>query len=478
MPSVRADSGASSFITPLIIGCGLLMQGLEGTAIATALPAMAQGFGESPIRLNLAISAYLLCVAVFIPVSGWIADRFGARNVFCVAMGLFVVSSMMCGLSATLLQLVAARSLQGVAGALMMPVGRLVLLRTTPRAQIVRAMSVLTVPAVLGPIIGPPLGGLIVQAASWRWIFLLSAPVGLIGVVASLVFIPDVRGAAVRALDAPGFLLAGAGVAGLVLAMGEIGVPGRAPVVFALLAAGMLCLLLYSRHQSRAAHPILDLGLTKIPTFGIAVTFGSLWRIAMAASPLLLVMLLQVGFGLSPLQSGLISFAGAAGALLMKGAALPILRRFGFRRVLLFNSALSGVLFMAQGFLQQTTPHWVIFVLLLVSGFFRSLQYTSLGSLCYADVPERALSGASTIASMTQELSQSFGAALAAVVLQSALALRGGTSLAAADVSGAFLFVGALSLAPLIGFARLPRDAGDAINGRAGGRLAAAEPAE
>jgi len=468
MPSVRAKIGALTFVTPLIIGCALLMQGLEGTAVATALPAMARGFGDSPIRLNLAISTYLLCVAVFIPVSGWIADRFGARNVFCAAMGLFVVSSMMCGLSQTLPQLVAARALLGVAGAMMTPVGRLVLLRTTPRTELVRAMAMLTVPAVLGPIVGPLLGGLIVQVSSWRWIFLLSAPVGVFGVFASLVFIPDIRGAAGRPLDLVGFLLAASGVAALVIALGELGQPGRATLVIGLFLAGVICLAAYAGHQRRTEHPILDLALLRIPTFGAAIIGGSFWRIAMATTPLLLVMLLQVGFGMSPLQSGAISFAGAAGALLMKGPATPLLRRFGFRRVLVGNSALTGLFAMSLGLLQPTTPHALIFGLLLISGFFRSLNYTSLSALCYADMPERSLSSASALASMSQELSQSFGAALAAVALQLVLSLRGAATVVAGDVSIAFVGVGALSFLGLPFFLKLHQDAGDSISGRAG----------
>jgi len=474
MSTLRAAPVARTAITPLIIGTALLMQGLEGTAIATALPAMAQGFGESPIRLNLAISTYLLCVAVFIPVSGWIADRFGARNVFCLAMGLFVVSSMMCGLSQNLAELVAARALQGVAGALMTPVGRIVLLRTTPRADLVRAMSMLTVPAVLGPIIGPPLGGLIVQAASWRWIFLLSAPIGVAGVWAALAFIPNVRGGAKTPLDLAGFSLAGIGVAALVVGLGALGQPhGLAPVL-ALFLIGALCLAAFAWRHGRVRHPILDLGLLRVPTFRIAVVGGSVWRIAMATTPLLLVMLLQVGFGLSPLQSGLISFAGAMGALLMKGPASPILRRFGFRRVLIANTLLSGMLAASLALFQPTTPHAVIFAVLLLGGFARSLNYTSLSALCYADMGERSLSSASAMASMSQELSQSFGAALAAVLLQAALLAHGGARLTAGDVSLAFLAAGLLSLGGLPFFLRLPHDAGALING-ARPALAAAE---
>lgn len=461
-------------LIPLIVGCGLLMQGLEGTAVATALPSMAKAFGESPIRLNLAISAYMLAVAVFIPASGWAADRFGARNVFCAAMALFVASSMLCGVSHSLVELVAARALQGLAGAMMTPVGRVVLLRATPRSEIVRAMSILTVPAVLGPIVGPPLGGLIVQAASWRWIFFLSAPVGLLGVAASLLFLPDVRADSRQPFDVKGFILLGAGLAALVFAMGEVGQRGSSPAFALTLAvAGAGLLLAYWIHQRGAAYPILDLTLLRAPTFAASIIGGGLWRIPMAATPLLLVLLLQIGFGLSPIQSGLISFASAAGALFMKGPAMPILRRLGFRQVLIGNCVLGALLLLVQGLFRPSTPHAVMFAALFVTGFFRSLQYTSLSSLCYADISERSLGAASAFASMVQELSQSFGAALAGVVIQAVLTASGQVEITAAAASWSLIVVGGLSLVALPSFYGLPQDAGHAI----GGRPSAAEPA-
>lgn len=466
-------------LIPLIIGCGLLMQGLEGTAIATALPAMARAFGESPIRLNLAISAYMLAVAVFIPASGWAADRLGARNVFCAAMALFVVASMLCGGSRTLIELVGARSLQGLAGAMMTPVGRLVLLRATPKNQIVRAMSVLTVPAVLGPIVGPPLGGLIVQAASWRWIFFLSAPVGLLGVAASLLFLPDVRAETRRPFDVKGFVLMGCGLAALVFATGEIGQPGAPPgLPPALAAAGVALLLAYGIHERRTPEPILDLSLLRTPTFRASMIGGGMWRVPMAATPLLLVLLLQIGFGLSPIQSGLISFAGAVGALFMKGAAMPVLRILGFRRVLIGNCILGAALLVVQGLFRPTTSHTLMFAALFVTGFFRSLQYTSLSSLCYADIGERSLGAASAFASMVQELSQSFGAALAGVVLQAILAASGQAEITAGAASLSLIMVGGLSLLALPSFFGLPHDAGHAIGGRPSAAEPAASPAE
>jgi EmrB/QacA subfamily drug resistance transporter len=451
----------------LVIGLGLLMQGLEGTAIATALPSMARTLGESPVRLNLAISAYMLSVAVCIPISDWMSRRFGARNVFCAAMGLFALSSALCGLAGNLPQLLAARILQGLAGALMTPVGRVVILRATPRDQIVKAMSILTVPAVLGPILGPLIGGLIVEAASWQWIFFLSAPVGLMGVIGAVLVIPDMPGEPAGPLDIWGLALAGGGVAAVVTALGEVGRSNWPPgVIIGVIALGAVSLLAFARHAARAPAPILDLSLLGLPPMKVAVAGGGLWRVAMGASPLLLVLLLQVGFGLSPLRSAIISFAGAFGALLMKGPAGTLLRRYGFRRVLIVNGLLTSVLLGGIGLFQASTPHALIFGLLLIGGFFRSLQFTALGTLCYADVPDRALGGASALASMTQELAQSLGVALAAMTLQSLLALRHAMTFTGQDISISFFVMGGLSLLSLPLFGRLPAGAGDALSGR------------
>jgi EmrB/QacA subfamily drug resistance transporter len=428
---------------------------------------MARALGESPVRLNLAISAYMLSVAVCIPISDWMARRFGARNVFCSAMALFALSSALCGLATDLPQLLAARVLQGFAGALMTPVGRVVILRATPRDQIVQAMSILTVPAVLGPIIGPLIGGLIVEAASWRWIFFLSAPVGLVGLIAAVLVIPDLRGEPAGPLDLTGLVLAGGGVAALVTALGEVGRSDWHPgAIVGVAALGALSLLAYARHARSAPAPVLDLSLLRLLPMNVALIGGGAWRVAMGASPILLVLLLQIGFGLPPLKSAIIAFAGAMGALLMKGPATLVLRRYGFRRVLIVNGLLTSVLLGGIGLFQASTPHALVFGLLLLGGFLRSLQFTALGSLCYADVPDSALGGASALASMTQELAQSLGVAMAAVTLQSLLALRHGEALAGQDISTTFFVMGGLSLLSLPLFGRLPAGAGDALSGR------------
>src|SRR5216683_592744 len=317
---------ALRFLVPLIVACALFMENLDSTVIATALPQIAASLGEDPLRLNLAITAYLLSLAVFIPLSGWVADRYGARRVFRAAIVIFTVGSACCGLANSLPELVAARILhQGLGGAMMVPVGRLVMLRAVPKSELVRAMSYLTVPALVGPVLGPPLGGLIVTYSSWRWIFFINLPIGLLGIVLATLFIEDVRETAMWPLDVRGFLLAGLGLSGLMFGFETAGrgvLPGS--LVAVLLAVGALALALYVLHARVIAAPIIDLRLLSIPTFAGAIIGGSIFRIGVGALPFLLPLMLQLGFGLSPFASGLLTFASAAGALTMKFTAAPI----------------------------------------------------------------------------------------------------------------------------------------------------------
>jgi len=322
-------------IVPLIVACALFMQNLDSTVIATALPAIAVSLHEDPLRLNLAITSYLLSLAVFIPLSGWMADRFGARPVFCWAIAVFTLGSAGCGLAYNLPELIAARILQGMGGAMMVPVGRLVLLRTVPKADLVRALAFLSMPALLGPVIGPPLGGFIVTYSSWRWIFYINLPVGILGIVLGRLFIADLRERNVGPLDLRGFVLAGVGLAGLTFGLEAVG-RGALPVtvVGGLIVGGAICVALYVLHARHASYPIIDLALMRIPTFAASIYGGSLFRVGIGALPFLLPMLLQVGFGMNALGSGLLTFASAAGAMTMRLTATPVIRLVGFRRVL------------------------------------------------------------------------------------------------------------------------------------------------
>ena len=454
-------------LVPMIIGSALFMQTLDATVISNALPTMARSLHEDPLTLNLAITSYLLASAVFLPISGWAADRFGAKLVFRIAIALFAAASLGCGLSHTLPELVAARMAQGMAGAMMAPVGRLVLLRSVPKSQLVRAMSYLTMPAMLGPVLGPPIGGFIVTHFSWQWIFYINIPIGVLGVVLVTLFIGDVREAAVPPLDWRGFILTGFGLAGVVYGFENLG-RGMLPlaVIAGLFLGGAVCLLLYGLHARRAPHAIIDLSLLRIPTFMASTVGGAFIRMSMGATPFLLALLLQIGFGMNALAAGLMTFTSAAGALVMKATARPILARFGFKPVLVANTLVTGVIFMSYSLFKASTPQMLIVATLLVGGFFRSLQFTALNAMAYADVEQGRMSQASSLSAMGQQLSQSIGIGLAALLLHAIMGLHQAKTLQAADVSPAFFIIGVISLCGLFFFVGLPSDVASEVSGR------------
>ena len=453
-------------LVPMIVACALFMENLDSTVIATALPKIAESLHEDPLRLNLAITSYLLSLAVFIPLSGWVADRYGARSVFRAAIIVFTVGSACCGISQSLPELVAARILQGIGGAMMVPVGRLVMLRTVPKSELVRAMSYLTVPALIGPVLGPPLGGFIVTYSSWRWIFYINLPIGLLGIVLASLFIENVKEIGDWPLDLRGFLLASVGLAGLMFGFENAGrgvLP--MPLVAAMLLGGAICITLYVLHSRLHAYPIIDLKLLRIPTLAAAITGGSLFRIGIGALPFLLPLMLQLGFGLSPFASGLLTFASAAGAMTMKMTAAPIIRSFGFRRVLLGNAVISSAFVMSYAWFTPGTPHWLILLALLAGGFFRSLQFTCTNTLIFADVPPPLMSRATSFQSMAQQLSVSIGVGIGALLLHVTLLVNGRTELSAGDFSGAFLAVALISLSSVFFYLPLTGEAGAEVSG-------------
>jgi EmrB/QacA subfamily drug resistance transporter len=468
-----ADAPFSSLV-PAIIGGALLMQTLNATVLANALPTMARSFGENPVRLNTAISVYLLASAVCLPVSGWAADRFGAKRVFLVAIVAYAAACVGCGLAHSLSQLLAARAFEGAAGALLGPVGRLVLLRSTPRHNLVRAMSVLTMPALLGPVIGPAVGGAIVTYFSWRWIFYLNLPIAALGVVLVMRYIDDVREEAAAPLDWTGLVLTAVGMAAVVWAFDNLGRGPMPPAaIAALMAGGLVCLALYARHAARSQHPILDLTLLRIRTFSASVVGGAFMRMGMGATPFMLALLLQVAFGLTALQAGLMTFASAAAALVMKTCAPPILARFGFRRTLVVNSLIVAAAFMAYALFRPGTPHWVLYAVLLTGGFFRSLQFTSLNGVAFADIDQPRMSRASTMSTMGQQLAQSIGIGLAATLLHASLAFHHTRVLSAEVIGPAFIAIGFVALISTLFLLTLPADAGEGMHGPGGRRARA-----
>ncbi len=453
-------------LTALIVACALLMENLDGTVISTSLPAIARDLHEDPIALKLALTSYLLALAVFIPASGWVADRYGTRTVFRLAIMVFTGGSILCGFSSSLTGFVLARVVQGVGGAMMVPVGRLLLLRSVERHDLVKAMSFLTVPALLGPMLGPPVGGFITTYFHWRYIFWINVPIGIVGITLVTLFIENVRDDHVRPLDVAGFALSGIGLSAIVFGLTLLGRSfAPLPVVLALIVFGMVVFALYVRHARRVPHPVIDLSLLKVPTFRVSLTGGSLFRIGVGAVPLLLPLMLQLGFGMTPLRSGLTTFVAAMGAMAMKATASPILNLVGFRRVLVWNGAI-GIGFIAiNGLLSPTTPIALILGILLAGGYFRSLQFTGINAIAYADIDQAAMSRAVSFAAVAQQLALSVGVALGAGVLQIARSTHGG-GLQLSDFHWAFLAVAAVSTSSLVAFIRLPADAGASLSSR------------
>ncbi len=465
-------------LTALIVACALFMESLDGTVISTSLPAIAADLHRDPISLKLALTSYLLSLAIFIPASGWAADRFGARTIFRSAIIVFTLGSILCGFSSTLWEFVGARIIQGMGGAMMVPVGRLVLLRTVPKAEVVSALSYLTIPALLGPLFGPLVGGFITTYFHWRWIFFVNVPIGILGIALVSRFIQNVRGEA-WPLDVRGFLLSGAGLALLIFGMTLAGrgiVGGN--IVLALIIVGTVLLGLYYFHARTAKFPILDLSLLKVQTFRAAVIGGSLFRVGVGATPLLLPLMLQVGFGMNAFQSGSITFITSIGAMAMKTTAAPILRTFGFRHVLFFNSLLSSTILACYGLFTPSTPRLLMMGLLLFGGFFRSLEFTSVNAITYADIDQPALSRATSFSSVAQQLSLSLGITIGALLLESSQMIHGTAHITRADFPWAFLGVALISASSVLMFGSLPENAGMHLAGGARKKASEAEQTE
>lgn len=454
-------------VIPLVVASALFMENTDGTVIATSLPAIAADLGQDPVILKLAFTTYLLALTVFIPISGWCADRFGARNVFRAAIAVFTLGSIACGLSTSLEGLIAARALQGMGGAMMVPVGRLIILRTVTKSEMVAALATLTIPALIGPLVGPPLGGFITTYFHWRWIFWINVPVGLLGLALTTIYMPDIREEGVPPLDVVGFILSGIGLSALVFGATVFGrdvLPAYgAPV---LLALGVVLTLAYVWHARRTSNPILDLKLFRIATFRSGTMGGSLFRIGIGAVPFLLPLMLQLGFKLTPFQSGTLTCAAALGALTMKFTAGRILKRFGFRSVLIVNAVVSSATLALQGLFTPETSHLVILAVLLAGGFVRSLQFTSLNALSYSDVPQREMGTATSLYSVAQQLSLAAGIVCAASVLELAQYLRGDLTLAVADFAYAFFAVAFISALSVFSHLKLEKDAGAEVSGR------------
>lgn len=440
------------------------MQMLDSTVVATALPMMATSLNTDVIRMNAIITSYLLAVAVFVPISGWAADKFGARRIFIAAIVLFTLSSIACAASQSLNQLIAARIIQGIAGAMMVPVGRIILLRRVPKDQLLSAMAVLSLPALLGPIIGPPVGGFFVTYMSWHWIFLINVPVGILGVYLVIRYIradiPDTN----PPLDWLGFILSAVALASLVVSFESMGHSELSPKQLTiLLSTGVLTACWYIWHAKHTAFPIIDLSLLRVRSFAISVLGGNLFRFSLGSLPFMLAILLQLGFGMSAFAAGMVTFTSAIGALVIKPIAPRIIRLFGYRNVLMYNAILAGISIAICGFFNAQTSVWLISGVLAIGGVLRSLQFTAVNTLTYADLDNNAMSRASSFASMAQQLGISLGIACAAVTLNFSMSFHQNTTVQVEDLFWGFMVIGGLTAVSALSFRRLPKDAGAAL---------------
>lgn len=454
----------------LLVAGAFFMEFIDGTVIATALPDMAKSFGVQAVDLNIGISAYLITLAVLIPASGWIADRFGARKIFTLALAIFTLASVLCGLSTTLESFLAMRILQGVGGALMVPVGRLAVLRTTPKHQLITAIATLTWPALVAPIIGPPLGGFITSYANWRWIFFINVPLGLLAIVLALRFIPNIRDDDRRPFDLPGFVATAIAMVSLVYAMELLGAQHpESGLTIALLALGVGTFAFALRHFRRAAWPMIRLDAMQIPTFRVTMYGGSLFRASISAVPFLLPLMFQVGFGMNAFQAGSLVLAVFVGNLTIKPATTPLIRWLGFKKLLLINGVLNVLALLACALITPTTPVWLILLVLYLGGVFRSIQFTGISTLAFADVPSAQMSYANTLFSTATQLAVGLGISLGAIGIRIGANVSewlGMSSIPGISFRLAFVAIALICLIGMVDTLRLVKDAGSAVSAR------------
>jgi EmrB/QacA subfamily drug resistance transporter len=460
--------GGPSMVIALIVACAFFMENLDGNIIVTALPQMAASFHITPTRMSLGVTAYLLAVAACITVSGWMADRVGARNLFCAAIGVFTVASMLCGIAPNFLAFIAARILQGSAAAMMSPVGRLVVLRASPKKDLLRALSTLVWPALFAPVLGPPLGGLITSAASWRWIFYVNLPVGLLGMALVMAFIPNQSSQERAPFDARGFALTAVALACLTYGLDRVGQRDGASLglgaglLLAALAIGALAV----RHVRRAAHPLVRLDALRLRSFFIAcVSGGLIARAAISATPFLLPLMFQLGYGLSPVQSGLLLLIYMAANLVMKTITNPILKRFGIRSVLVVNGLIASAFISACALVAPGAPLLLNGFILVLAGASRSMQFTAVTMVTFADVGPAERQPAAVVSSLSQQIGMGGGVAVGALLLTFSQRLHGGAGLSIGDFQLALGLAGALSALSVLAFRTLPLDVGDEISG-------------
>ncbi len=470
IPAVDAELEKTRRYLPWVVAVALFMQQLDGTIVNTAVPTMAKSLGVASLSLKSVLTSYTIAIGVLIPLSGWLADKFGTKRVFGFAVAVFTLGSLACGLSANLPMLVASRVLQGVGAAFMMPVGRIALLKTFPKSGILRAMNFVIIPALLGPLLGPLTGGMIVHWLPWRMIFLINLPIGILGLWLVKKHMPDHRAAQADPLDTTGFLLFGSGVALLSWVLEVFGEHRMdALSVGALAALSLLLIGSYFWHAKKSPQPLLPVDPFRLRTFRVSVAGGFITRLGISGMPFLLPLLYQLGMGFTPWQAGLLVMPQAAAAIGMKMLTERILGRFGHRQVLICNTLLIGLMIAAFSRVGPGTPVWVILMFSVLQGSVSALQFTAMNTLAYADTSDAEASDASTIASTAQQLSISFGIAFASLVTGWFL---GGIDRSNADLlvpalHKAYLLLGAVTFASAATFLTLKRGDGSNVSGHA-----------
>jgi EmrB/QacA subfamily drug resistance transporter len=462
-----SDVPAWSRQVPLIVAAAGFMESLDGTVVNTALPAMAAAFGATPLAMTLGITAYLLAVVVFVPAAGWAAERFGARDLFAAAVATFTLASLACGLAPSLPAFVAARIVQGAAAAFMSPVGRIVVLHETPKSRLIEALGLITWPMLIAPVVGPVLGGALVQAASWRWIFWLNIPLGVAGVALVLRHIPQHGGGERRPFDLPGFVLTGVALASLVQGLTQLGErTGAASTALPLVALGLAAGAAARWWARRAPAPLLATGALRVASFFHASAgAGFVARTAINASPFLLPLMFQLAFGMSALQAGTLVLVYMAGNLLMKTGTTAVLRRFGYRDVLAWVGLACAAMMAACGLLRPGVPPFVLYPVLLAAGMARSMYFTAVTTVAFVDVTPAQRAGASALQTLLVQLSTALSVALATFALSLSRTLAGDGALQLADFRHAWLAVAALQAASALAALRLDPSTGAATTG-------------